>query len=100
MAVPEGLPSDVVQFVNDSIDSIEQLELLAVLVDSSQRYWDPASAGRALGVLRLLADELKVALLGLVAPEAESRSYVYGPRLLAFLLVIAAIIGKNRGSSR
>jgi hypothetical protein len=40
------------------------------------------------------------ALLGLVAPEAESRPYVYGLRLLAFLLVIAAIIDKNRGSSR
>ncbi len=50
MAVPEGLASDVVQFVNDSIDSIEQLELLAMLIDSSQRYWDAASAGRALGV--------------------------------------------------
>jgi hypothetical protein len=40
------------------------------------------------------------ALLGLVAPEAESRPYVYGLRLLAFLLVIAAIIDKNRGPSR
>lgn len=50
MAVPDGLPSDVVQFVNDSIDSIEQLELLMMLIDSSHRYWDAASAGRALGV--------------------------------------------------
>ena len=50
MAVPEGLPSDVVQFVNDSIDSIEQLELLVMLMNSSQRYWDAASAGRALGI--------------------------------------------------
>ena len=50
MAVPDGLPSDVVQFVNDSIDSIEQLELLAMLIESSHRWWDAASAGRALGV--------------------------------------------------
>ena len=50
MAVPDGLPSDVVQFVNDSIDSIEQLELLVMLINSSHRYWDAASAGRALGV--------------------------------------------------
>jgi hypothetical protein len=50
MAVPDGLPSDVVHFVNDSIDSIEQLELLVMLIDSSHRYWDAASAGRALGV--------------------------------------------------
>lgn len=26
MAVPDGLPSDVVQFVNESIDSIGQLD--------------------------------------------------------------------------
>ena len=40
------------------------------------------------------------ALLVLVSREAESRPYIYGLRLLAFLLVIAAIIDKNRGSSR
>jgi len=50
MAVPEPLPPDVVQFVHESIDSIEQLELLALLIESSHRYWDAASAGRALGV--------------------------------------------------
>jgi uncharacterized protein DUF5985 len=40
------------------------------------------------------------ALLALVAPEAESRPYVHGLRLLAFLLVIAAIIDKNCTTSR
>ena len=40
------------------------------------------------------------ALLGVVAPEAESRPYVYGLRLLAFLLVIAAIVDKNRSTSQ
>jgi hypothetical protein len=39
------------------------------------------------------------ALLGFLAPEAESRPYVYGLRLIAFLLVIAAIIEKNRSPS-
>ena len=37
MAVPDGLPSDVVQFVNDTVDSIEQLELLVMLIESSLR---------------------------------------------------------------
>jgi hypothetical protein len=40
------------------------------------------------------------ALLGLIAYEAEGRPCVYGLRLLAFLLVIAAIIDKNRSTSR
>jgi hypothetical protein len=39
------------------------------------------------------------ALLGLVAPEADNRPYVYGLRLLAFLLVIVAIIDKSRSPS-
>jgi hypothetical protein len=39
------------------------------------------------------------ALLGLIAPEADNRPYVYGLRLLAFLLVIIAIIDKSRSSS-
>jgi hypothetical protein len=38
-------------------------------------------------------------LLGLIAPEADNRPYVYGVRLLAFLLVIVAIIDKSRSSS-
>jgi hypothetical protein len=38
-------------------------------------------------------------LLGLIAPEADNRLYVYGLRLLAFLLVIVAIVDKNRSQS-
>ena len=40
------------------------------------------------------------ALLGLIPRDAESRPSVYGLRLLAFLLVIAAIIDKNRNPRR
>ena len=40
MAVPDGLPADVVQFVNDAVGSIEQLELLVMLIESSDRWWD------------------------------------------------------------
>jgi len=36
------------------------------------------------------------ALLGLESPTAENRPYIYGLRLLAFLLIIAAIVDKNR----
>jgi hypothetical protein len=50
MVVPDGLPSDVVQFVNDTVDSIEQLELLVMLIESSDRWWHAVSAGGALGV--------------------------------------------------
>jgi len=50
MVVPDALPSDVVQFVNDTIDSIEQLELLMMLIESSGRWWDAVTAGHALGV--------------------------------------------------
>ena len=50
MAVSDRLASHVVEFVNDSVDSIEQLELLVMLIESPNRWWDAAAAGRALGV--------------------------------------------------
>ena len=50
LAVPDGLSADVVQFVNDAVRSIEQLELLVMLIESSDRWWDVVSGGRALGV--------------------------------------------------
>jgi hypothetical protein len=40
------------------------------------------------------------ALLGVISPVAEARPYVYGLRLLAFLLIIAAMVDKNRGRVR
>lgn len=39
------------------------------------------------------------ALLAVENPTAEGRPYVYGIRLVAFLLIIAAIIDKNRNAS-
>lgn len=38
-------------------------------------------------------------LLALVNPTGDSRPYVYLIRLIAFLLIIAAMIEKNRGRS-
>jgi hypothetical protein len=40
---------------------------------------------------------LSWALLAIVNPDDESRPYIYGLRLIAFLLIIVAMIGKNRG---
>jgi hypothetical protein len=38
------------------------------------------------------------ALLGLISPTEETRPYIYAIRLLAFLLIIAGIVDKNRSS--
>jgi len=47
--------------------------------------------GAAFGLLGL-----SWALLALVAPTQETRPYIYGLRLVAFLLIIAGIATKNR----
>ena len=38
-------------------------------------------------------------LLGLISPTAETRPYIYAIRLLAFLLIIIAIVDKNRANT-
>jgi len=43
---------------------------------------------------------LSWAALSLSTPEHESRPYIYGIRLLAFLLIILAIVRKNRHAAR
>jgi uncharacterized protein DUF5985 len=40
------------------------------------------------------------ALLALINPSDETRPYVYAIRLVAFLLMIAGMIDKNRAGSR
>jgi len=42
---------------------------------------------------------LSWALLAIVNPTGESQPYVYGIRLVAFLLIIAGMIQKNRDST-
>jgi hypothetical protein len=39
-------------------------------------------------------------LLATVNPTEETRPYIYAIRLVAFLLIIAGIVEKNRGSAR
>jgi hypothetical protein len=38
------------EFVNKTADSIERLELLVMLIESPDRWWDAATAGHAVGV--------------------------------------------------
>jgi hypothetical protein len=40
------------------------------------------------------------AALGLLSPTEEARPYVYGLRLVAFLLIISGIVVKNRSRPR
>jgi hypothetical protein len=40
------------------------------------------------------------AALGLLSPTEEARPYVYGLRLVAFLLIISGIVVKNRRRRR
>jgi hypothetical protein len=41
---------------------------------------------------------LSWALLALTNPTEEARPYIYALRLIAFVLIIAAMVVKNRGS--
>jgi hypothetical protein len=48
--VSDRLSPDVVEFVNETADSIERLELLVMLIESPDQWWDAVSAGHAVGV--------------------------------------------------
>jgi Family of unknown function (DUF5985) len=62
------------------------------------RYWrqthDRLFLGFALGFAVFAASRLILAFLD---EDDEGRIFVYGLRLLAFLLILAAIVDKNRG---
>lgn len=60
--------------------------------DSGDRLF--AFFGAAFGLLAL-----SWTLLGLLSPTDEARPYVYAIRLVAFLLIIVAVIDKNRAKS-
>ncbi|HEX6644412.1 MAG TPA: hypothetical protein VF037_07035 [Gemmatimonadales bacterium] len=78
-----GIPDDVVAFLAQSIDSVEQLEVLLLLHQNPATEWtaetvarhlyrEPTSVGRRLGVLRLL---------GLLqASDDEVPTFRYAPR--------------------
>ena len=101
MVIPDGLPSDVVQFVNDAVDSIEQLELLVMLIESPHHWWDAVSAGRALGINpgRMQRDLERLATRNLLAVNlGNDVSYRFepgSPTLRASSQAFAAAYRKN-----
>jgi hypothetical protein len=58
--MPESvdLPHSVVTFVREHIDSLEQLELLTLLVKLPERWWDAATVAEALGMSATIARDL------------------------------------------
>ena len=65
------------------------------------RYWratrDRLFLGFALGFAVFAASRL---ILAFLEEDDEGRVFVYGLRLLAFLLILAAIVDKNRTAAR
>jgi hypothetical protein len=49
MVIPE-IPRSAVQFVTEHITSLDQLELLLLLLHSPDKWWDASSAAREIGV--------------------------------------------------
>ena len=50
MSAPGELPDEVIRFITRNIESLEQLELLLLLMHSPDRWWDAASVAHALGM--------------------------------------------------
>ena len=46
----DEISGGVARFIGEHIDTREKLELLALLIESSDRWWDAASAAEVLGV--------------------------------------------------
>ena len=89
-----GIPDDVVTFLTDRIDSVEQLEVLLLLQQTPDTAWtgesvarhlyrEPSSVGRRLGVLRLQ---------GLLqATEDEEPRFRYAPSSDALAETVARL---------
>ena len=50
MVRPAELPGEVARFIKREITSLEQLELLVLLMQASDRWWDAASVAATLGM--------------------------------------------------
>jgi hypothetical protein len=85
-----------------SADFVSGATMAAALVIAAIffRYWrqthDRLFLGFALGFAVFAASRL---ILAFLHEDDEGRIFVYGLRLLAFLLILAAIIDKNRGAA-
>ena len=72
-----SLPRPVRRFLDDRIDSVEQLEILLLLPRYADRSWNAAAVAAALGL----------------TPRTAERHLV---RLLGFVLILIAVMEKNR----
>ena len=65
------------------------------------RYWrESRDTLFALFALAFAGLGLSWAFLSTFNPIGDASPYVYGLRLMAFLLIIAAVVQKNRGTAR
>ena len=95
-----GLPADVHQFLYQNIESVEQLEVLLLLLRRPDRGWSPDEVARELyshpaSITRRLALLLGQGLLR----EIEPGCYQYAPRtaeLHATVLRVADSYGERR----
>ena len=95
-----GLPSDVHQFLYQNIDSVEQLEVLLLLLHSPERGWGTEEVARELyshpaSIARRLALLLGRGLLR----ETDPGCYQYAPRtgeLHATVLRVAEMYRERR----
>jgi Family of unknown function (DUF5985) len=85
-----------------SADFVSGATMAAALVIALifYRYWrqthDRLFLGFALGFAVFAASRL---ILAFLEEDDEGRIFVYGLRLVAFLLIFAAIVDKNRGAA-
>jgi AraC-like DNA-binding protein len=95
-----GLPQDVHQFLYQHIESVEQLEVLILLLERPERGWSPDEVARELyshpaSIARRLAMLLGQGLLR----EIEPGCYQYAPRtgdLHATTIRVAAMYRERR----
>ena len=50
MVGPVDIPSSVIRFVTDHVGSLEHLELLLLLMQTRERWWDAAAVSKELGL--------------------------------------------------
>jgi hypothetical protein len=76
-----GLSPEVQQFLTDSIDSVEALELLLLLRRSPDAFWSSDAAAQQLGIRAALSSKKLAQLMGrkLLVRGAETGAYRYAP---------------------
>ena len=78
-----GLPDDVVRFIGDHINSVEQLEVLLLLRATRPKAWDADAVAKELRIAPISAGERleDLSVRGLAAASEEpAAGYRYSPR--------------------